>query len=208
MQEMWVPSLGQEDPLEEGMAPHSSILACKIPWTEEPGELQSIGSQRVRHYWVTEHNSRTSQTVQWSRLHLQQTLMLGKTEGRRAGNRGWDGWTVSLTQWTWVWASSGRWWRTGKPGMLQSMGLQRVGNDWVTEGQQTERARGRLSHSLFVIQPAKWPIIILKICTSLKASLYVLPIFKGRGIYNTMNYQRKLSLEVILEATYNRKNKE
>ena len=49
MQEMWVPSLGQEDPLEEGMATHSSILACKIPWTEEPGELQSIGSQRVRH---------------------------------------------------------------------------------------------------------------------------------------------------------------
>jgi len=49
MQETWVPSLGQEDPLEEGMAAYSSILACKIPWTEEPGELQSIGSQRVRH---------------------------------------------------------------------------------------------------------------------------------------------------------------
>ena len=42
-------SLGQEDPLEEEMAPHSSILAWKIPWTEEPGRLQSIGSQRVRH---------------------------------------------------------------------------------------------------------------------------------------------------------------
>ena len=42
-------SLGQEDPLEEEMAPHSSILAWKIPWTEEPGRLQSMGSQRVRH---------------------------------------------------------------------------------------------------------------------------------------------------------------
>ena len=47
MQETWVPSLGQEDPLEEGMAAYSSILACKIPWTEEPGGLQSRGSQPV-----------------------------------------------------------------------------------------------------------------------------------------------------------------
>ena len=46
-----VQSLGQEDPLEEGMATHSSILAWRIPWTEEPGELQSIASQRVRHDW-------------------------------------------------------------------------------------------------------------------------------------------------------------
>ena len=44
-----VQSLGQEDPLEEEMAPHSSILAWRIPWTEEPGGLQSMGSQRVRH---------------------------------------------------------------------------------------------------------------------------------------------------------------
>ena len=49
-QEMWVRSLGQEDPLEEEMAPHSSILAWKIPWAEESGGLQSMGSQRVRHY--------------------------------------------------------------------------------------------------------------------------------------------------------------
>ena len=48
-QETWVRSLGQEDPLEEGMAAHSSILAWRIPWTEEPGRLQSIALQRVRH---------------------------------------------------------------------------------------------------------------------------------------------------------------
>ena len=47
VQEMWVISLDQEDPLEKGMATHSSILAWKIPWTEEPGRLQSMGSQRV-----------------------------------------------------------------------------------------------------------------------------------------------------------------
>ena len=49
MQETWVESLSWEDPLQKGIATHSSILAWKIPWTEEPGSLQSVGSQRVRH---------------------------------------------------------------------------------------------------------------------------------------------------------------
>ena len=49
MQEAQVQSLGREDPLEEGMAPHSSVLAWRIPWSEEPGGLQSVGSQRVGH---------------------------------------------------------------------------------------------------------------------------------------------------------------
>ena len=53
MQETWVPSLGQEDPLEQEMATHSSILAWEISWTEEPGGLQSMGSQRVGHNLVT-----------------------------------------------------------------------------------------------------------------------------------------------------------
>ena len=51
---------------------------------------------------------------------------------RQEDDRGQDGWVISLTQRTWVWASSRRWWRTGKPGMLQSMGPQRVRHDWVT----------------------------------------------------------------------------
>ena len=49
------------------------------------------------------------------------------------GNRGWDGWMASSTQWTWVWENSGRWWRTRKPGMLQSMKSPRVSHDLVTE---------------------------------------------------------------------------
>ena len=53
MRETWVRSLGQEDPLEKEMVTHSSILACRIPWTEKPGRLQSTGSQRVRHDWAT-----------------------------------------------------------------------------------------------------------------------------------------------------------
>ena len=55
-QEMRVWSLGLEDPLEEEMATHSSILAWKIPWTEEPGGLKSKGLQRVRHNWATKHD--------------------------------------------------------------------------------------------------------------------------------------------------------
>ena len=46
---MWVRPLGRENPLEEGMATHSSILACSIPWTEEPGGLQSMGLQKIEH---------------------------------------------------------------------------------------------------------------------------------------------------------------
>ena len=53
MQDTWVQSLGQEDPLEKGMATHSGILAWKIPWTEEPGKLKSIESPTVRHNWAT-----------------------------------------------------------------------------------------------------------------------------------------------------------
>ena len=53
MQETWVRSLGGEDPLKKGMATHSSILAWRIPWTEEPGGLQAIGLQRVGHNWAT-----------------------------------------------------------------------------------------------------------------------------------------------------------
>ena len=58
-QETWVPSLGQEDPLEKGMTTHSSILAWEIAWTEEPGGLWSIGSQRVRHDQETNNTKST-----------------------------------------------------------------------------------------------------------------------------------------------------
>ena len=72
-------------------------------------------------------------------------------ERLRAGgdgdDRGWDGWMASLTRSTWVWASSGRWSRTGKLGILQSTALQRVGHDWATE-QQSSRKDPTASYSL------------------------------------------------------------
>ena len=77
-------------------------------WWEEP-------THRKRPWW-------------WERLKA----------GPEGDDRRWDGWMASLTQWTWVWASSWRWWRTKKPGLLQSMGSQRVGHDRVIEQQQAQ----------------------------------------------------------------------
>ena len=53
--------------------------------------------------------------------------------GGEGDDRGWDGWMASPTQWTWVWVNFGSWWWTGRPGVLQSMGSQRVAHDWATE---------------------------------------------------------------------------
>ena len=65
----------------------------------------------------------------WKRTKCCERLKAGG-EGE---DKGWDGWMALPTQWTWVWANSRRWWRTGKSGVLQSMGLQRVTHDWTTE---------------------------------------------------------------------------
>ena len=69
-------------------------------------------------------------------------------EGLEAGgeedNRGWDGWMASPTWWTWVWVDSGRWWWTGRPGVLWFMGSQRVRHDWTTELNWTEWYSGFL----------------------------------------------------------------
>ena len=58
--------------------------------------------------------------------------------GEEGDNTGCDGWMASLTRWTWVWVNSGSWWWTGRPGVLQLMGSQRVGHDWATEPNWTD----------------------------------------------------------------------
>ena len=70
----------------------------------------------------------------WKRLWCWE----GLGEGGEGDDRGWDGWIASLTWWMWVWVNSGSWWWTGRPGVLQFMGSQRVGHDWVTELNWTE----------------------------------------------------------------------
>ena len=240
------------------MATHSSILAWRIPWTEEPGRLQPMGLNRVGHDWVTEHTHRSSQqcsllipacgflTESWAALScvifvfaMGQAILLSllldasksssesmseckdccisqssassqawrvqtqagytafklrcwrrilkvpwiarrsnqsilkeinpeysleglvlklklqillttwcgelthwkrlwyweRLKAKEGDGRGWDGWMPSPTQWTWVWANSKSWWRTGRCVVLQSMGSWRVGHDFMTEQQ-------------------------------------------------------------------------
>ena len=89
--------------------------------------------------WCWSWNSSTLATsceelTHWKRLWCWEGLGIGE-EG---DDRGWDGWMASLTRWTWVWVNSERWWWTGRPGVLQFMGSQRVGHDWSTELNWTE----------------------------------------------------------------------
>ena len=67
--------------------------------------------------------------LMWRTVSLEKTLILAQLKaGREGDDRGWDGWVASLTRWTWAWASSGSWWWTGRPGVLQSIGSQRLSN--------------------------------------------------------------------------------
>ena len=65
--------------------------------------------------------------------HLMRRRWEGLWVGGEGDDRGWDGWMASRTRWKWIWVNSGRWWWTGRPGMLRFMGSQRVGHDWATE---------------------------------------------------------------------------
>ena len=91
-------------------------------WTGRSGVLRFMGSQRVGHDWSTELNS-TDVKTHWKRPWCYERMRAGEERG----NRGWDSWMASLTQWTWVWADSGRWWRTGKPGCCSPRGHKELG---------------------------------------------------------------------------------
>ena len=81
-----------------------------------------------------QYSNSCEELTHWKRLWCWERLKAG---GER-DDRGWDCWMASLTQWTWVWVNSRSWWWTGRPGVLWSMGLQRVGHDWATELNWTE----------------------------------------------------------------------
>ena len=79
--------------------------------------------------WNSNTSTWCEELTHWKRPWCWERLRAGG-EG---DDRGWDGWMASPTQWTWVWVNSKSWWWTGRPGVLQSMGLQKVRHDWTTE---------------------------------------------------------------------------
>ena len=110
-------------------------------WTGKPGILKSMGLQSVRHDWVTKlilmnwcWSSNPLATWREELTHWKRPWCWERLKtGGEGDDRGWVSWMASLTRWTWLWAVSGSWWWTGKPGVLQSMGSQRVGHNWVTK---------------------------------------------------------------------------
>ena len=102
-----------------------SPLDCK--------EIQPVHSEGDQPWDFFGRNDAKAETpVLW--LPHAKSWLIGKdSDAGRDYDRGWDGWMASPTLWTWVWMNSGSWWWTGRTGVLQFMGSQRVGHDWATE---------------------------------------------------------------------------
>ena len=109
----------------------------RVPWTARRSNQLILKEISLRVHWKDRCWSWNSNTLatwceeltHWKKSWCWERLKAGG-EGE---DRGWDGWMISLTRWTWVWASSGSWWWTRKPCVLPSLGLQRVRHNWVTE---------------------------------------------------------------------------
>ena len=129
----------------------------KVPWNAR----RFNQSKSVLRDWMTIHwkdwcwswNSNTLATLCEELTHLKRPWCWERLKaGGEGDDRGWDGWMASLTWWTWVWVNSGSWWWTGRPGVLQSMGLQRVGHNWATELNWTIKCDGRLLFESWFVQ--------------------------------------------------------
>ena len=96
---------------------HPGLISLRMDW------LDLLSVQGILKSLLQHHSSKAS--VLWH------SALFGA--GGEGNNKGWDGWMVSPTQWTWVWVNSRSWWWTGRPGVLQFIGSQRVGHDWATE---------------------------------------------------------------------------
>ena len=99
-------------------------MDCSTPGLPVHHQLPEFTQTHVHKQW-----GRREEPAHWKTPWCWERLKAGG-EG---DDRGWDGWLASPTWWTWVWVSSGSWWLTGKPGVLQSMGSQRVVHGWATE---------------------------------------------------------------------------
>ena len=116
----------------------------RVPWTARRSHqsiLKEISPEYSLKAWCWSQSSNTLATRYEELTHLKGPWCWERLKaGGEGDDRGWDGWMASLTQWTWVWVNSGSWWWTRRPGVLWSMGLQRVGHDWATGLNWTENS--------------------------------------------------------------------
>ena len=115
----------------------------RVPWTTRRSNqsiLKEIGPEYSLEGLMLKLKLQYLATLCEELTHLKRPWCWERLKaGGEGDDRGWDGWMASPMQWTWVWVNSGSWWWTGRPGVLQSMGLQRVGHNWATELCYTHR---------------------------------------------------------------------
>ena len=109
----------------------------RVPWTARISNQFILNEITLNIHWKDwgwRWNSNTLATSCEELTHLKRPRCWERLKaGGEGDDRRWDGWMASPTRWTWVWVRSWSWWWTGKPGVLQSIGLQRVGHDWAVE---------------------------------------------------------------------------
>ena len=109
----------------------------RVPWTARRSNqsiLKEISPEYSLEGLMLKLKLQCFGHLMWRTDSFEKTLCWERLKaGGEGDDRGWDGWMASLTQWTWVCVNSWGWWWTVRPGMLQSVGSQRVGHDWVTE---------------------------------------------------------------------------
>ena len=145
-----------------------------------PSERKSVLNVRWKD-WCWSWKSNPLATWCEELIHLKRPWYWERLRAGEEDDRGWDGWMASSTQWTRVWANSRRWWRTGKPGVLQSMGSQRVRQDWVTE-QKCARC--------FIRQ------ILISTWVSLMGQVSLFLFYNDRGMHQTRFQKGCTSLDV------------
>ena len=117
------------------------IRFLRVPWTARRSIQSILKEISPEHSLEGLMLKLKTPVVTWCEelTHLKRSWCWERLKvGGEGDDRGWDGWMASPTQWTWVWVNSRSWWWTERPGLLQSMGSQRAGHDWVTELNQTE----------------------------------------------------------------------
>ena len=135
----------------------------RVPWTagrSSQSILKEISPEYSLEGLILKLKLRYLGHLMWRANSLEKTLMLGKIEGRRRGWERQNSWMASPTQWTWVWANSGRWWGPGKPGVLQATGSQL--SNWIIKKKLKYFSKNYFFKSSELYYPEVAPVLSLR----------------------------------------------